>query len=1131
MAQRVSIAQAQLEAAKQFLSERVRRQPPDEESLQLADVIEEEYACLDGVAAEPPLRHDWSVQPQHIVDVADFARKLHAAVSRTNSDSGTRSTAAADATRDISKALLGAQGAGGEGLRAAFQAYAHTEQPGVELANRLAEQIAGRMNELLDEADLCFYPGFATLQLDAHGEDLRLTQLTTVGGRHRELNRLLFEAAYPSQLAKDRDLRLAALYADARTHDHAALCISGGGIRSATFALGVLQGLARLGLLNRFRYLSTVSGGGYVGSWLSAWMMRSGPTHVASALSHPPREKLQPDPEPIQYLRAFSNFLSPSFGALTADTWTLLATYLRNLWINWLVSLPLLAAVVLVPYVARAVVDSEPWHWGPYGRLFPSSLAVLGALCAAQCVRFVHASRPQSDAFRPKKREGREEAVVTRPSQAQFLVRCLAPLVLGTMMLTTSWQLFRKWSLVHDDTPDAGLLGLSGVPFVGRHFALTAFVVVGALIHLVGWAAARRRSRHPLREFLAIILTGALAASAAHLAADFMGVPAGVGDRDDAYVVLAMPVFLLVMLFGSQFFLAWMSARTQDPEREWGARFNAWVLIVAVSWMVFSALVLFGPPLLLTGHAPSRAAKLFLTVVGGWSGITTILLGWGVKTSGGGAPATPSKVDRLRTIALAVAAPLFAATIVVLISGLDEQLIRGACDVWPKACDPLYHGHSAPWIPVGIGVALAVIGVAFGRRIDTNKFSLHAMYRARLIRAYLGASRPGGERDPDPFTGFDEFDNLRMQDLWPAAMPADDRVAATGSPPPPLHLINAALNLVGGRNLAWQERKAESFTISSLHAGSPFTGYRRTSPARTRIDHSIATSLPSVASARHDKPRLYGDDRGVSLGTAMTISGAAANPSMGYHSSPAVTFLLTLFNARLGWWLGNPGPAGRKTFDRAAPRLTAGLIVRELFGLTNDRAPYVQLSDGGHFDNLGLYEIVLRRCRQIVVVDSTGDAECGFDDLGNSIRKIRIDLGVPIEFEGPMQIHKRGAQRRPDDMAGYWAVARVRYSCVDAAPNAGPAEGAAHDGTLIYVKPAYYGTEPRDVCTYANEHQTFPHEATSDQFYTESQFESYRALGSYVMELLEPRAGEPHEDPSFERLAARVRARAGQEVK
>ena len=104
-----------------------------------------------------------------------------------------------------------------------------------------------------------------------------------------------------------------------------------------------------------------------------------------------------------------------------------------------------------------------------------------------------------------------------------------------------------------------------------------------------------------------------------------------------------------------------------------------------------------------------------------------------------------------------------------------------------------------------------------------------------------------------------------------------------------------ALNLVGGKRLAWQERRAESFTISPLHCGSLYRGYRRS--------------------------RIYGGVDGISLGTAVTISGAAVSSNMGYHSSSAaVTFVLTLFNARLGWWLGNPGAVGEPGATRHASR-------------------------------------------------------------------------------------------------------------------------------------------------------------------------------------------------------------------
>jgi len=109
----------------------------------------------------------------------------------------------------------------------------------------------------------------------------------------------------------------------------------------------------------------------------------------------------------------------------------------------------------------------------------------------------------------------------------------------------------------------------------------------------------------------------------------------------------------------------------------------------------------------------------------------------------------------------------------------------------------------------------------------------------------------------------------------------------------PFHVVNIALNLVAGRRLAWQQRKAESFTVTPLHTGNCALGYR-----------------PSAS---------YGGDKGISLGTAITISGAAASPNMGYHSSPVIGFIMTLFNARLGAWLGNPGPAGSKTWEKPGP--------------------------------------------------------------------------------------------------------------------------------------------------------------------------------------------------------------------
>src|SRR6266508_2111716 len=140
-----------------------------------------------------------------------------------------------------------------------------------------------------------------------------------------------------------------------------ALCISGGGIRSATFALGIMQGLARCGLLDKFNYLSTVSGGGYIGSWLSAWINRAGLTSVTTQLAHQ-SEHTRPNLEPleIQNLRSYSNYLSPRLGFFSADSWTIVGTYLRNLLLNWCVIIPLLAAFLALPWIFSSIVMMDP---------------------------------------------------------------------------------------------------------------------------------------------------------------------------------------------------------------------------------------------------------------------------------------------------------------------------------------------------------------------------------------------------------------------------------------------------------------------------------------------------------------------------------------------------------------------------------------------------------------------------------------------------------------------------------------------------------------------------------------------------------------------------------------------------
>jgi hypothetical protein len=201
---------------------------------------------------------------------------------------------------------------------------------------------------------------------------------------------------------------------------------------------------------------------------------------------------------------------------------------------------------------------------------------------------------------------------------------------------------------------------------------------------------------------------------------------------------------------------------------------------------------------------------------------------------------------------------------------------------------------------------------------------------------------------------------------------------------------------------------------------------------------------------------------------------------MGFYSSAPVAFLMTVFNVRLGQWLGNP--RRRKTSRRATPGLGLWWLINELLGGTNDESAYVYLSDGGHFENMGLYELVKRRCGLIIVCDAEADENYTFSGLGNAIRKCRIDLGIDIDLDtGKIAPRKAGGPS-----GQHCVVGQIRYENAD---------HAARPGTIIYFKASLTGNEPADVRNYKKEHALFPHDSTADQWFSESQFESYRELG------------------------------------
>ncbi len=870
-------------------------------------------------------------------------------------------------------------------------------------------------------------------------------------------NRVILEAAFP-QLKKLDDVLLAPTYSKIhRRPSTAVLCLSGGGIRSATFALGVVQALAGHNLLTEFDYLSTVSGGGYLGGWLSAWIHRRGIAEVNQRLSHPKDAKREPEHDPIHYLREFSNYLAPRVGVFSGDTWTLAAIYLRNLFLNWLVLIPLFSLILLLPQIALQIMRLRV-NWPPLraDRALPAPidewwLAAASLALGIAAIGYSSLAAPGSSDSRTLR-----QWLIQEGSQSRFLFCGLLPRISAAVMFSVFWYWHALSGHVTAPTwlPSFGQRILS-VPRLYKFIAYSAILGTAGSSFLI--VALRRRWLLKFILLLCLTISGALGGLFLYWMSLLAPVRADFGIADRLYVCLSGPLFLLAMVGGDAIFQGLASRWMDDADREWVARSAAWIFIAAVIWLFLALMALFGPAGLLW-------LKMVAIPAGVISGLLSLIGGWSSKTPASASDNKETQAPGLSSWALDYALPIIGFLFIVILGATvalaDEKLLTivGSRLIpldwrtgWYPALGDTEHmiwPLAAPAILVAI---LALILLTAGWSVDINKFSMHAMYRERLIRAYLGASRERGERKPNLFTGFDPRDDLAMEELRNQK---------------PIPLLNITLNLVSGtsKRLAWQERKAESFTISPFHSGNLWSGYRGTD-------------------------QYGGDDAGIHLGTAIAISGAAASPNCGYASSAVLTFLLALFNARLGWWLGNPGPAGGNKFSRSAPLFAPGPLIGEALGATTDDRPYVYLSDGGHFENLGLYEAVLRRCHYVVAVDASADPNFEFTDLAGALRKIRINLGIPIEFnssgkdlsrlrkyktaviETSTSVNILQNQKRAtiESEIKYCAVACIRYSEIDS---------NAADGYLIYIKPTMRGTEPPDVIKYESAHTSFPHEST-----------------------------------------------------
>jgi len=325
------------------------------------------------------------------------------------------------------------------------------------------------------------------------------------------------------------------------------------------------------------------------------------------------------------------------------------------------------------------------------------------------------------------------------------------------------------------------------------------------------------------------------------------------------------------------------------------------------------------------------------------------------------------------------------------------------------------------------------------RFLNINFTSAHTFYRDQLSRVFI--VREEGE-------DVASNDALKLSSL----MGGPGGVSSA-----PYHLINATVNLDSDASNNLRGRHGATFFFSKHFVGSEQTGWCPT-------------------------PKMEAADPYLDLGQAMSISAAAVSTNMGVFSSKAYSFWLMLLNVRLGYWIPNPGlVAGatsawsRRPFWGPGPRY----LLKEAVGPLEATSRYVNVTDGGHIENLGVYELLRRRCKRIISVDAEADPDMHFHSLVQLLRFAEIDMGIQITLDlEPL--------RKTDGLSqAHYALGLIDY-------------GGGETGELIYIKASVTGDENPYVLAYRETQPSFPHESTANQFFTETQLEVYRALGEHM---------------------------------
>ena len=611
------------------------------------------------------------------------------------------------------------------------------------------------------------------------------------------------------------------------------ICFSGGGIRSATFNLGVLQGLAALEKLGSFDYLSTVSGGGYIHQFLASWISQDKVDKVQRLLQPLPSKHAERTlwPEPLRWLRRYSNYLTPQVGLFTADTWVAFAVWLRNTFLNQIVLIASILFVLVLPH----------WRLDHTGRTAKELILHGWDAAVVIFVCFVLSSIYIRWQIRPPQSTQAGKKLPRGLKQGAVLGLVLFPLVIASFIVSP--YLFRSafWRgniLTASAQANPCLAQFLGTPPSGNPAAPSTRAYIRKLHSLAHpsvlvpsspgkdctrspntipadrwfvrtsgindlrqwwsaysfhwWSPIMRFNEEPSTSWVFVSLLAGiglliLAASRA-LPGDWralillVAIP---GAMAAAYVFVGLS---RMFIFASSFFL---------PLGE-VTRFNIALLPPLALAIIFVSVEIGGG---LVGNLVDESVREWFARLRAWS----FLFGFAWFGVVGASLLGPRIARDLFNVAY-IGKPLvlgwIGTTLISVLAGKSAFTSGTSADknsslsralnilaligppifivglalilsyVVEKTLSALETSIGKQSIPhpefFALLLILAATAAIFGWRIDINEFSLHAFYRDRLARCYAGASDP--DRRPNRFTGFAAADKrLRLIDLLPAA--------------------------------------------------------------------------------------------------------------------------------------------------------------------------------------------------------------------------------------------------------------------------------------------------------------------------------------------------------------------------